>query len=184
MGDRGRVGRPGGPSVAGAGEGDEAGPPGRRADEFAGGLHGVAARRSAEPDPCPVGESWRQGVEQLGDEGVLDGCGQVEDVEGCAGVEDLADGFQDDGMVVPERERAGTREAVQVAAAVRALDGQPSRPHRDDRQGPGIGPGRGLASGLAAQNPLLCHARSWCRVAVDRTTGEGFHRRTPHSGLL
>lgn len=58
-------------------------------------------------------------------------------------------------MVVAERERSGAREAVEVSAAVRALDGQPARPDRHDRQGPRIGACRGLASGLTPEDPLV-----------------------------
>ncbi|PNG17397.1 hypothetical protein C1J00_36725 [Streptomyces cahuitamycinicus] len=86
-------------------------------------------------------------------------------------------------MIVAEGEGAGAGEAVQVAAAVRALDGQSPRPHRNDRQGAGVGPGGGFARGLAAQDCLGPVARGVCG-GFDGSAGVGFRLRTSHSRLL
>lgn len=58
-------------------------------------------------------------------------------------------------MVVSERQCPGAGEAVQVAAAVRALDGQPTCPHRHDGQGARVRPRRRLARRLPSQDPLV-----------------------------
>ncbi len=159
--------------VVGAGEGHDGPAAGGGPDELEGGLHRVRTGRAAELHARVVGEPGRQGAEQLGDEGVLDRCGQVEGVQGRARVEDLADGLQDDGVVVSEGEGAGAREAVQVAAAVRALDGEPAGPHRHDRQGARIGARRRLARRLTPQNPLVRGARPRGRAASRRRIRHG-----------
>jgi hypothetical protein len=76
-------------------------------------------------------------------------------VQGGARVEDLLDGFQDDGVVVPEGERPRAGEAVQIAAAVGALDGQPSCPYGHDGQRAGVGAGCGFTQGLPAQDAVV-----------------------------
>lgn len=58
-------------------------------------------------------------------------------------------------MVVSEGKGAGAREAVEVAAAVGALDGQPACTYRHDREGTGIGACRRLAGRLATQDSLV-----------------------------
>jgi hypothetical protein len=155
----GRFERPGGHSVVGAGEGEHPGAAGRRSHQFEGGLHRVRTGGPAELNAGAVREAGREGAEQFGGEGVLDGGGQIEDVQRGARVEDLADRFEDDGMVVPEGEGAGAGQAVEIAAAVRALDGEPSGPHRHDRQSTRIGTRRRLARRLPPQDPLVRRGR-------------------------
>ncbi len=155
----GRFERSRGHPVVGAAESEDSRPPRRGPDQLEGGLHSVGTGRSAELHARVVGEAGRQSAEQLGDEGVLDGGCQVEDVQRSARVQDLADGFQDHGMVVPERQSPRTGEAVQVAAAVGSLDGQPPCPHRHDRQSTRVGACRRLTRRLAPQDPLVHSAR-------------------------
>ncbi len=162
----------GGHAVVGTGEGEDAGAPGRRPDEFEGGLDRVGAGRPAELDAGAVGEPGRQGAEQLRDEGVLDRGRQVENGEWGAGVEDPADGLQHDRMVVAEGEGSGTGETVQIAAAVGALDGHSPCPDRHDGQGPGIGARSGLTRRLAPQDPVVRCTRSPV-CAISHRFGHG-----------
>lgn len=81
-------------------------------------------------------------------------------MQGRAGVEDGSDGLQDDGVVVAECEGAGAGEAVEVAAAVRSLDGQTASAHGHDGQGARVGAGGRLARRLTPQDPLVSGARS------------------------
>lgn len=76
-------------------------------------------------------------------------------------------------MVVSEGQGPGAGEAVEVAAAVGALDRQPACPHGDDRQGTRVGPCRRFARRLAPQDPLVRRARSLarCGITVPRPLG-------------
>ncbi len=113
---------------------------GRRAHRVERGRPGVSGGRSAEPHARTAGEPGREGPGQLGDEGVPDRGRHVGDVQRCARVDDPAHRLEHHGVVVAEGEGARAGEAVQVTAAVRALDGHPPRSHGDDRQHPGLRP--------------------------------------------
>ncbi|ANS68434.1 hypothetical protein SLINC_6210 [Streptomyces lincolnensis] len=171
-------------AMAGTGKCEQPPAAGRGLDQSEGGIHGIRGARSAELHPCPAGETGRQGAEQLGDESVLDGGREVEGVQRCARVEDCADRLQDHGVVVAEGQSPGAREAVQVAAAVRTLDGQPTGSNRDDGQGARIGARPGLARRLASQGRLVRRACPSGRLANsashDGTAGRG--RDGPNAG--
>ncbi len=126
-------------AVVRPGEGQQSAAAGGGAYELERGLDRVRTRGAAELDPCVVGESARQGREQLGDERVLDGGREVQHMERGPRVDDLLDRFQNHGVVVPERQGPGPREAVEVPAPVRPLDRQPTRPYGNDGQGPRVG---------------------------------------------
>ncbi len=142
----------GGHPVVGAGEGEGAGAAGRGLHQLERGLDGVGPGGPAEVHARAVGEGGRQALEQGGGEVVLLGGREVEQVERGAAVEGAADRLQDHGVVVAEREGAGAGEAVEVAAAVGALDGHATGAHGDDREGARVGAGGGLAQALAAQH--------------------------------
>ncbi len=151
----GQSGRADGQPVAGAAEGEQPVPAGRRADEGEGGAHGVGGGRSAEPDPAVLRQPARQCREQLLGESVLHRRGQVGSLQRGAGVEHGADGLEHDRMVVAERERAGAGEAVQITATVGALDGQTTGAHRDNGQRAGVRTGRGLAGRVSPEDALV-----------------------------
>lgn len=62
-------------------------------------------------------------------------------------------------MVVPQGQGPRPGQAVEVAAAVGALDRQAACTHGDDRQGACVGARRGLARGLAPQDPFVRRPR-------------------------
>ncbi len=136
---------PGGPGPSGtavvgdpAVGGDRPVPAGRGADQCGRRVERVRPARAAEPHARVVGESGRQSAQQLGDEGVLHRGGEVHDLQRGTRIEDPADRLQHGGVVVSQR-RTRPRGAVQVAAAVGALDGEPPRPDRHDRKGTRVG---------------------------------------------
>ncbi len=151
----GRLTRDRGHPLLAASKGEDLGAAGRGPDKLERGLDRVGTGRSAEPHACVVGEFGWQCAEQLDDEGVSDGRGEVVGVQRGARVEAPADRLQDHGVVVPEGQRAAARGAVQVTAAVRALDGQATRPYRHDGKGPRVSPRRRLTHRVPPQNPLV-----------------------------
>ncbi len=162
-------------------EGQHAAAPCCRLDELLSRFDRVRTGWSAESHPCAVGEPGWKCAEQFGDEGVLDGGREVEGVQWGTRIEDLADRLQDDGVVVTEGQGARPREAVQVTAAVRTLDGQPARSHRHDGQGTSVGARCGLAYRLTSQDALVHEARATGRLRASTRLGGRLMR--PRSNL-
>ncbi len=136
------------------GDGDHTGASGGGADQRDGGGDGIGSG-GAEPHARVAGEFGRKGAQQLGDEGVLDRGGEVHDMQGGAGIEHRADRLQDDGVVVAQGQGPPAGHAVQVTAAVGALDGQPPRADRYDRESTRVGARGRFAHRLAPRSALV-----------------------------
>ncbi len=134
-----------------AGEREQVVPAGGGAGELDRGLDGVRAGGAAEVHP-PAVRAAGHGVQQRGGEVVLLHRGHVEHVQWRARVEHPPDRRHHHRVVVPERQGARAGQAVHIGPSVRALDHQAARPHRHDRQRPGVGAGRGLTILLPPQH--------------------------------
>ncbi len=161
------LGRGPGP-VAGDRGGEHPGPAdggtGRRGGDGEGGGDRVLPGRFAEADPGTAREAGRQRTGQFGDEGALDGGGEVHDLEGGSRVQDLTDRPQDDRVVVPQGQRARAADAVEVTAAVRTLDGQSPGADRDDRQDARTCVDRGVAHRPARRGSLAHGPPAHCAL--------------------
>jgi len=134
-------------------------PPARhRLDQLDRRLHRVGSGRTAELDTGIPGEGLGQSGEQRIHELVLHRSGQVERLERDAFLHEPLNGLQHDGMVVPQRQRAGAGQTVDVGPAVGVFDVDPLGPAQRQRQTPRIASRVRFALGLALEvgiHPLL-----------------------------
>ncbi len=183
-GGRGRFEDRGVQVGVGAGEGEQAGASGGGPHQSAGGFDRVRAGGAAEPDAGAVRELRWEGAEQFGGEGVLGGRGHVEDVQRSTRGDRLADGFEDDWVIVAEGEGAGAGQTVEVAATVGVLDGQPPRAYGNHGQEARVGACRRVPGGLRPRNPSVPRPHGTCPVVLPSWAGRfALGSRTSSLGL-